>query len=173
MKIVICGSMTFFPHMRAFAEDLGQDGHEIFLPNTPDEYPDGCPEKDKNPDACMTCERRFEEKEAHIKKIEECDCVVMFNPNGHIGNDSFGELCVADYLKKPIYYTHGTKEGDIASTDRLLYVKAKKMKMEEICPICLAYDSFKIDHETFPIEGECKACMHEDDYENFIRRSIP
>lgn len=173
MKVVICGSMTFFPQMRAFAEDLGQDGHEIFLPNTPDEYPDGCPEKDKNPNACITCKRRFEEKEAHIKKIEECDCVVMFNPNGHIGNDSFGELCVADYLKKPIFYSHGVMEGQLEDVDRLTYVGAKRMKWEYQCPKCKAIDTCRALVDSSPLEVICRDCNHVDLHDNVIRRSIP
>lgn len=120
MKIVICGSMRFYPEMVQFAKTL--DGLDVELPDAFKDDPNGCPDKLENPLACVTCERRFEEKEKHLRRIRFCDMVILLNPTGHVGNDSFGELCVADYLDKPIYYTEEPTNHD--DTDRLAYVRA-------------------------------------------------
>lgn len=52
----------------------------------------------------------------NIENVEKCDCLLIVNPNhrgvkNYIGGNSFLEMSIAFYLKKPVLLTHPIPEN--------------------------------------------------------------
>ena len=96
MKIItLCGSLKFQKEMMIVAEKIALEGNCIFTLVYP---------------VIENCERTEEQleklKEAHFKKIELSDAILVINKNNYIGDSTKIEIEYAQKLKKEImYYT--------------------------------------------------------------------
>ena len=96
MKIItLCGSLKFKKEMMEIAEKMALDGNCVLTPVYP------VLENYKRTD------RQLELlKEAHLKKIELSDSILVVNINNYIGNSTNLEIEYAKKLAKEIiYYT--------------------------------------------------------------------
>lgn len=94
MKIItLCGSLKFRKEMMEIAEEMALDGNCVLTPVYP------VLENYKRTD------RQLELlKEAHFKKIELSDSIVVVNINNYIGNSTNLEIEYAKKLGKEIIY---------------------------------------------------------------------
>ena len=94
MKIItLCGSLKFKKEMMEIAEKMALDGNCVLTPVYP------VLEKYKRTD------RQLELlKEAHFKKIELSDSILVVNINNYIGNSTNLEIEYAKKLGKEIIY---------------------------------------------------------------------
>ena len=96
MKIItLCGSLKFQKEMMEIAEKVALEGNCILTPVYP---------------ALDNIERTEEQlvklKEAHFKRIELADAILVVNVNNYIGNSTNLEIEYARKLGKEIlYYT--------------------------------------------------------------------
>lgn len=101
MKIItICGSLKYKKEMMIIAEQEALKGHCVITPVYP---------------VSEIFERTEEQlqklKEAHFKKIELSDAILVVNVNNYIGNSTNLEIEYAKKLgKEIIYYTDLIKE---------------------------------------------------------------
>ena len=96
MKIItLCGSLKFKKEMMTIAEKMSLDGYCILTPVYP-----------VSEDIKRTKEQLIKLKEAHFKRIELSDAILVVNINNYIGESTNLEI---DYTKKLgkeiIYYT--------------------------------------------------------------------
>lgn len=102
MKIItLCGSLKFQKEMMIVAEKIALEGNCIFTPVYT---------------VIENCERTEEQlkklKEAHFKKIELSDAILVINKNNYIGDSTKLEIEYAKKLKKEImYYTDIIKQN--------------------------------------------------------------
>lgn len=96
MKIItICGSLKFKQEMMIIAEKMALEGNCIITPvySILENYK-------------ITDEQIKKLKEAHFKKIELSDAILVVNVNNYIGNSTKLEIDYAKELgKEIIYYT--------------------------------------------------------------------
>ena len=94
MKIItLCGSLKFKKEMMEIAEKMALDGNRVLTPVYP------VLENYKRTD------RQLELlKEAHFKKIELSDSILVVNINNYIGNSTNLEIEYAKKLGKEIIY---------------------------------------------------------------------
>lgn len=102
MKVItLCGSLKFQKDMMIVAEKMALEGNCILTPVYP---------------ILENCERTDEQleklKQAHFKKIELSDAILVINVNNYIGNSTSLEIEYAKKLEKEIiYYTDLIKEN--------------------------------------------------------------
>lgn len=102
MKIItLCGSLKFQKEMMEIAEKVALEGNCILTPVYP---------------ALDNIERTEEQlvklKEAHFKRIELSDAILVVNVNNYIGNNTNLEIDYAKKLgKRIIYYTDLIKDN--------------------------------------------------------------
>ena len=102
MKVItLCGSLKFQKDMMIVAEKMALEGNCILTPVYP---------------ILENCERTDEQlekfKQAHFKRIELSDAILVINVNNYIGNSTNLEIEYAKKLeKKIIYYTDSIKEN--------------------------------------------------------------
>lgn len=102
MKVIIlCGSLKFQKDMMIVAEKMALEGNCILTPVYP---------------ILENCERTDEQleklKQAHFKRIELSDAILVINVNNYIGNSTNLEIEYAKKLEKEIiYYTDLIKEN--------------------------------------------------------------
>ena len=102
MKVItLCGSLKFQKDMMIVAEKMALEGNCILTPVYP---------------ILENCERTVEQleklKQAHFKKIELSDAILVINVNNYIGNSTNLEIEYAKKLEKEIiYYTDLIKEN--------------------------------------------------------------
>ncbi len=102
MKIItLCGSLKFQKEMMEIAEKVALEGNCILTPVYP---------------ALDNIERTEEQlvklKEAHFKRIELSDAILVVNVNNYIGNSTNLEIDYAKKLgKRIIYYTDLIKDN--------------------------------------------------------------
>lgn len=96
MKIItLCGSLKFQKEMMIIAEKMALEGNCILTPVYP------ILEKKEKPEEQMT-----KLKEAHFKRIEISDAILVVNVNNYIGKSTNLEIEYAKTLGKEIlYYT--------------------------------------------------------------------
>lgn len=96
MKIVtICGSMKYQNEMMIAAEEMALAGNCVLAPVYP--VIEGIVIKDD-------CKKSFDE--AHFKRIEMSDAILVVNIDNYIGNSTKKEIEYAESLEKEvIYYT--------------------------------------------------------------------
>ena len=96
MKIVtLCGSLKFKNEMMTVAEKMALEGYCILTPVYP--------VSDKME---RTKEQLIKLKEAHFKRIELSDAILVVNINNYIGDSTKLEINYAKKLgKEIIYYT--------------------------------------------------------------------
>lgn len=96
MKIItLCGSLKFKKEMMAIAEKMALEGNCILTPVYPviENYE-------------RTEEQLRKLKEAHFKRIELSDAILVINIDNYIGNSTNLEIEYAKKLQKEIiYYT--------------------------------------------------------------------
>ena len=95
MKIItLCGSLEFQKEMMKVAEKMSLDGYCVLTPVYP---------------VLENIERTEEQliklKEAHFKRIELSDAILVVDINNYIGNSTNLEIDYAKKLGKEIYYT--------------------------------------------------------------------
>ena len=96
MKIItLCGSLKFQKEMMTFAEKMALDGYCVLTPvYTVSEKME------------RTKEQLIKLKEAHFKRIELSDAILVVNINNYIGDSTNLEIDYAKKLgKEIIYYT--------------------------------------------------------------------
>ena len=96
MKIVtLCGSLKFKKEMMTIAEKMALDGYCILTPVYP-----------VSENMEKTKEQLIKLKEAHFKRIELSDAILVVNINNYIGESTNLEIDYAKKLgKEIIYYT--------------------------------------------------------------------
>ena len=96
MKIItLCGSLRYKKEMMIIAEKMALEGNCILTPVYPvlEDYD-------------RTDEQLIKLKEAHFKRIELSDAILVVNIDNYIGNSTNLEIEYAKKLeKKVIYYT--------------------------------------------------------------------
>lgn len=117
MKITLCGSIAFLEHQRTIQKQLETSGHEV--QSTPDAEPNTGAATVSNKDF-YTIQKKAAAKEDwvwdmkeqairnHIARIEWADAILVVNDEkkgmpGYIGGNTFMEMGIAFYLRKPIY----------------------------------------------------------------------
>ena len=97
MKIItLCGSMRFQKEMMEVAQKLALDGKCVLTPVY---------QVLKNSN--ITEEQLIKLKQAHFKRIELSDAILVINVNNYIGNSTNLEIDYAKKLGKEIvYYTN-------------------------------------------------------------------
>ena len=102
MKIItLCGSLKFKKEMMIVAEKMTLEGNCIITPVYPilENYD-------------RTEEQLKKLKEAHFKRIELSDAILVINVNNYIGNSTNLEIDYAKKLgKEIIYYTDLIKDN--------------------------------------------------------------
>ena len=98
MKIItLCGSLKFQKEMMEIAEKVALEGNCILTPVYP---------------ALDNEEQLVKLKEAHFKRIELSDAILVVNVNNYIGNNTNLEIDYAKKLgKRIIYYTDFIKDN--------------------------------------------------------------
>ena len=96
MKIVtLCGSLKFQKEMMTIAEKMALEGYCILTPVYP-----------VSENIERTEKQLIKLKEAHFKRIELSDAILVVNANNYIGNSTNLEIDYAKKLgKEIIYYT--------------------------------------------------------------------
>ena len=102
MKVItLCGSLKFQKEMMIIAEKKALEGHCILTPVYPIIENIG-----------RTEEQLIKLKDAHFKKIELSDAILVVNVNNYIGNSTNLEIEYAKKLgKEIIYYTNLIEEN--------------------------------------------------------------
>ena len=102
MKIItLCGSLKFQKEMMIVAEKIALEGNCIFTPVYP-----------VIENSERTEEQMIRLKEAHFKKIELSDAILVINKNNYIGDSTKLEIEYAKKIKKEImYYTDLIKQN--------------------------------------------------------------
>ena len=94
--ITLCGSLKFQKEMMTVAEKMALEGYCILTPVYP-----------VSEDIERTEEQLIKLKEAHFKRIELSDAILVVDINNYIGNSTNLEIDYAKKLgKEIIYYTH-------------------------------------------------------------------
>jgi hypothetical protein len=117
VKITICGSIAFFQEMLETKRKLEELGHEVKMP--PTEVPDENGQmisvtkfyelrKTITDDTSWIWERKEQAMRNHFAKEEWADVILVLNYDkkgiaGYVGANTFIEMGLAMYLKKPIY----------------------------------------------------------------------
>lgn len=96
MKVItLCGSLKFQKEMMIVAEKMALEGNCILTPVYP-----------TLDNIERTEEQLIKLKEAHFKRIELSDAILVVNVNNYIGNSTNLEIEYAKKLEKEIiYYT--------------------------------------------------------------------
>ena len=99
MKIItLCGSLKFKNEMMAVAERMALDGYCVLTPVYP-----------VSENIERTEDQLIKLKDAHFKRIELSDAILVVNINNYIGKSTNLEIDYAKKLgKKIIYYTNLT-----------------------------------------------------------------
>ena len=93
--ITLCGSLKFQKEMMKVAEKMALDGYCVLTPVYP-----------VLEDIERTEEQLIKLKEAHFKRIELSDAILVVDINNYIGNSTSLEIDYAKKLgKEIIYYT--------------------------------------------------------------------
>lgn len=102
MKIItLCGSLKFQKEMMEIAEKVALEGNCILTPVYP-----------VLDNIKRTEEQLVKLKEAHFKRIELSDAILVINWNNYIGNSTNLEIDYAKKLgKRIIYYTDLIKDN--------------------------------------------------------------
>lgn len=102
MKIIsLCGSLKFQKEMMEIAEKVALEGNCILTPVYP-----------VLDNIKRTEEQLVKLKEAHFKRIELSDAILVINVNNYIGNSTNLEIDYAKKLgKRIIYYTDLIKDN--------------------------------------------------------------
>lgn len=101
MKVItICGSLKFQKEMMIAAEKMNLEGNCVLTPVYP-------VLKDYN----INDEQLKKLKEAHFKRIELSDAILVVNINHYIGNSTNREIEYAKKLGKEIRYVFDLKDG--------------------------------------------------------------
>ena len=102
MKVItLCGSLKFQKDMMIVAEKMALEGNCILTPVYP------ILENNEKTDEQINML-----KEAHFKRIELSDAILVINVNNYIGNSTNLEIEYAKKLEKEIiYYTDLIKEN--------------------------------------------------------------
>ena len=102
MKVItICGSLKFQKEMMIVAEKFALEGNCVLTPIYP-----------ISENLQKTDEQLEKLKEAHFKRIELSDSILVVNVNNYIGNSTNLEINYAKKLgKEIIYYTDLIKDN--------------------------------------------------------------
>ena len=93
MKVItLCGSLKFKDEMMIVAQKFALSGNCVLTPI----YPVG------NIDIAANQLKKM--KEAHLKRIELSDAILVINKNGYIGKSTLVEIDYAKKLGKEILY---------------------------------------------------------------------
>lgn len=110
MKVItLCGSLKFQKEMMIVAEKMALQGNCILTPVYP-----------TLDNIERTEEQLIKLKEAHFKRIELSDAILVVNVNNYIGNSTNLEIEYAKKLEKEIiYYTDLIKNNQ---SDKLQFI---------------------------------------------------
>ena len=97
MKVItLCGSLKFQKEMMKIAEKMALEGYCVLTPVYP-----------VSEDIERTEEQLIKLKEAHFKRIEFSNAILVINVDNYIGNSTNLEIDYAKKLgKEIIYYTN-------------------------------------------------------------------
>jgi hypothetical protein len=116
MKVAICGSLDFTHEMRALADTLAAQGHDVEIPPTSRKILQGevtvdqiKAEKEQGTFADRAI--KFDAIREYWSTIQQTDAILVANYpkkgiKDYIGGNSFLEMGFAHVLNKPIYLLH-------------------------------------------------------------------
>lgn len=120
MKITICCSLSFLQQAQTVKHDLQSLGHEVFLPETFDlAKTEGIIDAKAwffLQEATKKDVIRADRMRLHFNKVELSDAVLVLNydkkgTTNYIGGNTFLEMGVAFWLKKPIFLLNSIPES--------------------------------------------------------------
>lgn len=99
MKITLCGSTSFFEHMRIVKTELETYGHSVYHPEEAEVFVNTI---------SSPRDRRLQYIIIHFNKIKKSDCILVVNhekkgTKDYIGGNTFLEMGVACAFSKKIY----------------------------------------------------------------------
>ena len=111
MKIYVLGSTSFMKEMVDAKKILEKKGHEVLLPEMAESFATGKVSlndfKDGRTDANF--KKKYDLVRKHFEEVARGDVVLVLNYDrdennkNYIGGNTFAEIAIAFYLKKPIY----------------------------------------------------------------------
>lgn len=109
MKIILCGSLTFYKEIRKLDKNLQKLGHVVTVPMGVSLIEQKKHVKSKTSKQRIAAEKKYDFIRNHLRKIETSDAIVVANfdkhgVKGYIGGNTFLEIGYAYYLRKPIYF---------------------------------------------------------------------
>ena len=135
MKIVICGSIAFYPKMLAVKENLETLGHEVILPPTEVKDESGNfisvekyyeIRKTAGDEEKWVWDRKSELVHNYFTEIKESDVILVLNHDkngvvGYIGGNTLMEMGIAFFLNKKIFLLNLVP--DIAYKEEILAMR--------------------------------------------------
>ncbi len=111
MKITICASAKFAKEMVKVKEILKERGHEVLLPEMAESFATGKINLDdfKGGRTDADFKKKYDLVRKHFEEVARGDVVLVLNYDrdennkNYIGGNTFAEMAIAFYLKKPIY----------------------------------------------------------------------
>lgn len=127
MKVTLCGSIAFYEQMLSVKTKLESMEHEVRLPPTevPNEHGEMIPvakyyelRKSVTDEKSWIWKRKTEAMRNHFEKVAWSDAILVCNFDkksikNHVGANTFLEIGLAFYLKKPIYFLNPIPEQDL------------------------------------------------------------
>lgn len=108
MILAVCGSLTFYKEIRNAQQALQRLGHTAHVPKSIRMIEEEGYKKPQTVKERLAAEAKHNFISEHFSLIESSDAILVVNPDhhgisGYIGGNTFLEMGVAFYLKKPIY----------------------------------------------------------------------
>lgn len=117
MKITLCGSIKFAKEMVEVKKILGQRGHEVLLPEKAKSFATGKLNLDnfKGGRTDANFKKKYNLMRKHFEEVAKGDAILVLNYDrkgikNYIGGNTFAEIAIAYYLKKPIYLLNPVPE---------------------------------------------------------------
>jgi nucleoside 2-deoxyribosyltransferase len=111
MKITICASAKFAKEMVQAKKILENKGYEVLLPEMAESFATGKINLDdfKGGRTDANFKKKYDLVRKHFEEVAKGDMVLVLNYDrdetnkNYIGGNTFAEMAIAFYLKKPIY----------------------------------------------------------------------
>ncbi len=118
MKITICASAKFAREMVDAKKILEEKGYEILLPEMAESFATGKISLSdfKNGRTDANFKKKYNLVRKHFEEVAKGDVILVLNYDrdndnkNYIGGNTFAEMAIAFYLKKPIYLLNPVPE---------------------------------------------------------------
>lgn len=126
MIVTLCGSLRYESAFREWDERLTFAGHTVFTVSV---YPSYKGKKD-----WYTEDQKRQLDEAHLRKIDISDAILVIDTNGYIGESANREIIYALDKNKLVVYTHYNHERSFVACP--YKVCRNPLLMRPPCPLC-------------------------------------